>query len=208
MKLILTRHGETEENLKGILQGQTDTQLTELGIRQAQDVAQALKAENIDIVYTSDLIRAKYTADELFKLSNVKVVCTEDLRERKFGDIEGQAMDVYLDALKSSGQSFYEYRAPKGENLIDVTRRVKSLWNEIKTKHMNDNVLISTHGGPASMLIKILLNKSYDECKKFELDNGCICILDVKNSGKVEYLTKNSIEHLRNTTENLLKFSC
>ena len=67
MKLILTRHGETVDNIKGILQGQNPGKLSENGIQQAKQLALRLKNENIDAIYSSDLARAADTAKEIYK---------------------------------------------------------------------------------------------------------------------------------------------
>ena len=67
MKLIIARHGETEENKKGILQGHLPGKLTELGIEQSKKLALRLKNEKIDAIYSSDLARASNTAKEIIK---------------------------------------------------------------------------------------------------------------------------------------------
>ncbi len=67
MKLIITRHGETEENRTGIVQGHLPGQLSESGIEQAQKLALRLKGEKIDVIYSSDLDRASDTAKEIAK---------------------------------------------------------------------------------------------------------------------------------------------
>lgn len=84
MRLIITRHGETLENMEGIVQGHMHGTLSKKGIEQAEKLAKALKDEQIDYIYSSDLKRASDTAREISKFhKNVPFQLTKDLRERK-----------------------------------------------------------------------------------------------------------------------------
>ncbi|MEJ2267962.1 MAG: histidine phosphatase family protein [Nanoarchaeota archaeon] len=83
MKLIIVRHGETEENLKKIWQGHLQGKLTKKGIEQAKKLANRLKDEKLDVIFSSDLDRASDTAKEIAKFhSEVPIYLVEDLRER------------------------------------------------------------------------------------------------------------------------------
>lgn len=90
MKLIITRHGETEENRAGILQGHLPGTLTDKGITQAKKLAQRLKDEKIDHIYSSDLARAADTAELIAEYHpNTPLDMIEELRERDAGELEG-----------------------------------------------------------------------------------------------------------------------
>ena len=89
MKLTLIRHGETVGNTLNLLQGQTPGELTELGKTQAQKLAQRLKTEKFDSIYASDLKRVRDTLQPTLQhFPQTPLVYTEQLRERKFGEIE------------------------------------------------------------------------------------------------------------------------
>lgn len=83
MKIYLVRHGESEANAKGIHQGQKiDTSLSKNGLEQAKKIAERLKDEDFEIIYSSDLKRAYETAKEIAKFHNIKIIKDKRLREK------------------------------------------------------------------------------------------------------------------------------
>src|SRR3989338_3353197 len=101
MKLILVRHGETHENVAGIMLGHGHVKLTDLGLEQAKKVGLRLKNEKIDTAYVSDLERTCATAAEILHFHpKIPVVYTKELRERNFGVYEGMKSDAVKDLLK------------------------------------------------------------------------------------------------------------
>src|SRR5690606_30559966 len=91
MKLIITRHGETEENVAGILQGHLPGKLSARGIEQAKKLALRLQNDKIDFIYSSDLDRAADTAKEIAQYHpNAKIEFVENLRERNLGEFQGR----------------------------------------------------------------------------------------------------------------------
>jgi broad specificity phosphatase PhoE len=105
MKLILTRHGETEENKLGIMQGHMPGKLSGLGIEQAKRLALRLKEERIDFIYSSDLARASDTAKAIAKYHpNTPIEFVEELRERDLGEFQGKKKVILVGMLKASTQ--------------------------------------------------------------------------------------------------------
>ncbi|MFW5852855.1 MAG: histidine phosphatase family protein, partial [Nanoarchaeota archaeon] len=98
MKLIIVRHGETFENISGICQGQSDGTLSDKGKLQAKKVAERLKDEKIDALYSSDLQRTVDTANEILRY-HPKIELKKDklLRERYFGEFEGKPFGADFD---------------------------------------------------------------------------------------------------------------
>lgn len=126
MRLILIRHAESEANAKGINQGQkVDTSLSEKGIKQAKQVAQRLKDEKMDIIYSSDLKRAKETAEQINKFHKLKIIYDKRLREKDHPD----------------------------EDIEAFIARLKSFFDEIK--NINKNILVVAHGGTNLSLLAI-----------------------------------------------------
>src|SRR5436190_1312043 len=91
--LLLVRHGETDWNAAGRLQGHTDRPLNEYGRRQAKELADRLAGEGADAIYASDLSRAKETAEIVGERLGLTVVIDADLREKNWGSWEGLTGD-------------------------------------------------------------------------------------------------------------------
>ena len=120
MRLIITRHGETEENQAGILQGHLPGKLSVLGIEQARKVALRLKDEKIDLIFSSDLARASDTAKEIAKFHpNVPVKFVKDLRERNYGEFQGKKESTF----DSDGKNHNSLQWKKVETLEDLYNR-------------------------------------------------------------------------------------
>ncbi|HYJ89957.1 MAG TPA: histidine phosphatase family protein, partial [Pyrinomonadaceae bacterium] len=92
-KLFLIRHGQSAGNAEGRFGGHSATPLSELGFKQADITAKALAKENINAIYSSDLLRAVQTADPLAKILDLAIVTSPALRERNVGVLEGLTFD-------------------------------------------------------------------------------------------------------------------
>ena len=89
MNIIVVRHGQTDWNVRDLLQGRTDIELNETGKSQAIETANNLKNINIDVIFVSPLKRTRRTAEEINRIRNLDVTIDERLIERGFGDYEG-----------------------------------------------------------------------------------------------------------------------
>lgn len=144
MKLYIARHGETDANAKGIVQGWLDTELNAKGLAQAAEAAKNFTGV-VDAIYSSDLRRASRTARE-FRNYHEDVPYFEDarLRERNFGDAAGTHRDEHdWEQFWSTEDSSTIANA---EIITDFTARVVDFLEELKTKPYN-SVLIVAHGG-------------------------------------------------------------
>ena len=196
MKLILVRHGETEWNIRNRVQGQKGVPLNKKGKEQAKKVALRLKNEQIDVIYCSDLKRAKQTAAEIAKFHKVSLIYTKILRERSFGRIEGIPIEDYRNMREKTGLATYLYRPPGGENYVDMQKRVKKFLAMIKKKHSKQNVLVVSHGGVIRTIITVLMQKPLSTSHEIEQHNAAVNMIELKtgSSPKIHYL--NSTEHL------------
>src|SRR3569623_193897 len=107
-ELLLVRHGETDWNAEGRLQGHTDRPLNDHGRRQAKEVAERLAGEGADAIYASDLLRAKETAEIVGERRGVPVVVDADLREKNWGNWEGLTGDERVE-VEYAGESTEEH---------------------------------------------------------------------------------------------------
>lgn len=171
-EILVIRHGETDWNAQGRLQGTMDTPLNSRGIRQAEAVAQSLKDKGIHIVYASPLQRARKTAEIICEAIDVPIVFREDLREKDFGSMQGLRVDE-IDAIY--GDSLWEMRSvldmapPGGESNRDVILRLEPVIEEIKG--LKQRVLIVTHGAVARILYRMLASPLDEEFQKFRMNN-------------------------------------
>ncbi|MET0692084.1 MAG: histidine phosphatase family protein, partial [Candidatus Binatia bacterium] len=89
MQIILVRHGATDWNLQGRCQGSSDRNLSEVGVRQAEQIAERLSNEGVDAVYSSGLQRARQTAERISHPHNLPVLIDDAVRELDHGELEG-----------------------------------------------------------------------------------------------------------------------
>lgn len=198
MKLIIARHGETEDNVNEIIQGQTGGILTPKGREQTSKLALRLENEKIDIIYSSDLKRASDTAKEILKYhQDVPVFYTPLLRERAFGKWEGRPIPEWRKYCKERGLTRREVRPEGGgENFQDILKRVKRFMDELVPKHLGDTVLLVSHGGVIKCLYSILLNKPLKDVMEMDVGNTALCVAEVKKDHLWKVQTINCIEHL------------
>jgi probable phosphoglycerate mutase len=133
--LLFVRHGETDWNAEGRLQGHTDRPLNEYGRRQARELAERLAGDGISAVYASDLIRARETAEIVAARLGLEVVLDPDLREKNWGNWEGLTADERAH-VEFEGESTEEHRA-----------RILRAVQRIVDAHPGERVAVVTHGG-------------------------------------------------------------
>ena len=158
MILYLLRHGQTDWNIKGRVQGWTDTIINDVGIEQARLAAQKLKKYDIETIYSSDLKRAKKTADIVSGYLDLPVHYTKRLREINFGKAEGVKKTDLIAKFPHISPAFndtnnperYEVKYPNGESIGEVQQRFMKFVNKLYADG-RQNVLLVTHG----MLVRI-----------------------------------------------------
>jgi probable phosphoglycerate mutase len=134
-ELILVRHGETDWNAAGRLQGHTDRPLSDYGREQARRLAGEVSGEQFDAIYASDLARARETAEIVAEQLHLPVVLDPDLREKDWGTWEGLTSTERLD-VELVGESTDEHR-----------KRMLGALGRIAARHPYGRVLVVTHGG-------------------------------------------------------------
>ena len=148
LKVILVRHGETIGNVKGIVQGQSDTPLTERGIASTLKKAEKIRDLPFDAVFCSDLSRTV----ETLKLLQGKImglpepVYTRDLREIDFGDLTGRLKKEIMPIILEHKEA-PEVPYPNGESGGAFIARVKSFFKMLMDRHAKGQILVVTHFG-------------------------------------------------------------
>jgi broad specificity phosphatase PhoE len=226
MRLILVRHGETQDNAADIIQGQTHGQLTDVGRAQAELAGIKLKNTRIDAIYTSDLKRVKDTAaviaDQLPGISQTQDV---RLREQDFGIFEGRPIIELLKVMRKQEEDFASFVPVGGEGRIDFQARIVEFFNEIWKKHrLNpaqkwsqentatevlgrtfNTVLVVTHYGVINILIGWLLSYDHPRSMDWQIANGSLTILDIDETGRAKPYVLNNFERAGDQAKNPFK---
>ncbi len=151
----IVRHGETEWNVQGILQGQTDAPLTENGINQAKAIGKELEHIHFDGIFSSDLFRAHRTAQLMNLERKMAIKTTQLLRERNFGKWEGKPYTIFTTELKHLLDEFlslpddkkFTYRYPDTESDEELVVRCLRFLRETAVAYPHKTFLVTTHGG-------------------------------------------------------------
>lgn len=150
-QICLARHGETDWNKRGILQGWTDVPINDLGRHQAHAMAQAYAPAGFDAVWSSPLVRASETAQIIATTLKLPPPCQhEGLKERHFGAIQGIPKDE-LAELNPAQLAQILRRNPAaqfvgGESMDEFADRVLGAVTDIGSRHPHQRVLVVTHG--------------------------------------------------------------
>lgn len=183
MKLLLTRHGQTDWNIAGRYQGQSDIPLNQTGWSQAEGLAKRLSTETIHAIYSSDLSRAKDTAQAIAKFHQIEIQTDSRWRELSFGDWEGmnyKAMSAHSPDIFSKWMIDPQHiSTPNGETLYELSERVKSTFDEIKNKHNDQTVLVVSHSGTLQALLVTLLSVDLNRYWQFKISQASLSELNV-----------------------------
>ncbi|MFY9718230.1 MAG: histidine phosphatase family protein [Candidatus Cybelea sp.] len=159
MKLTLIRHGPTEWNATRRFQGRTDVPLSAHGRAAAQTIAERLREEPIDRIYSSDLSRALETARIVAQARRGEIVSDERLREFDFGRWEGLTWDEIVARyphLPSVGfRAAKDYAPEGGEAFARVRERIASFLDDL-AKQPIESVAVVTHAGPLHAFFSVL----------------------------------------------------
>ncbi len=174
--LIMIRHGETDWNVEGRWQGQADVALNERGRAQAAKTAKELKNVPINAIYSSDLIRALETAQEISKVTGLPVQVDRRLREIHQGDWQGMLVtDIkarYADHFERRRLDPLNIAPPGGETVAQVASRVLAAVHEIVSKHPSETIAIVSHGFALAVILAEYQGRPLDDVWKLIPDNG------------------------------------
>lgn len=199
MKLLLIRHGQTDWNLLGKYQGQTDIALSGEGIRQADLLAQNFPVDTLDIIYTSDLQRAFMTAERLAEKFSAPLYADKALRELNFGAWEGLTYQEIAERWPQEVKNLFgapeKLQIPEGETFLMLQRRAMDKIHEIRAENEGKNVAVVAHGAISKAILTALLHIPLHYVWMLRQDNTAVNILRFDDEFvSVELL--NGISHL------------
>jgi alpha-ribazole phosphatase len=201
MRLILTRHGETEWNLLRKTQGRTDTALTETGLKQAEAIAKRLTDIPYDCVYTSPLSRARDTAHILAQKRSVPVINEPALIEMAFGEWEGMTFErigeAYPEQFELWSHTPNACQIPGGEPFPELLARCEAYLKRILERHEGFTVVAVSHSVPTKVIAALCLGVPMDKLHSIRIDNVSLTMIDFY-TGRSVMRVLNDTSHLPN----------
>jgi enolase len=196
MVFIVVRHGESLWNKENKFTGWVDIDLSENGITEAIDVGVLLKNQYFDYIITSDLLRAKNTAELIFVNLDIDVeykkhtqfLETKAIRERNYGELAGvnktELATKYGEKQMRLWRRSYFERPPGGENLEDVRIRIGEYYDNTILPLLieNKNVLMVAHGNSIRALFVHLGIRTEENIDNFEVENATPICINYNNS--------------------------
>ena len=183
MRLMLVRHGATENNAQQRYTGHSDISLSRLGLRQSAALAAACAAENFDLILSSDLVRARQTGAAIAARTAAPLRLDADLREMAMGAWEGHTR---TEVVALAPEAWARWRAqpdlyppPGGETLLHLRDRAARAIDRCYAEHPAGNVLWVTHSRLMGVLLCHLLGIDLAHRGQFRCDNAGISELEV-----------------------------
>ncbi|MFB0841737.1 histidine phosphatase family protein [Paenibacillus oleatilyticus] len=171
LTLGFIRHGTTEWNLAGRMQGQMDTPLAEVGRVQAELLAKRLAGESWDGIIASDLLRAKETALTISRLTGAPLLGLDArLRERAFGELEGTTLQERIDRW-GEGWRDLELGVESDEKLL---ARWASFLVDVDREHQGKRILLVSHGGYIAPVLAQFIGRKLEE----HLSNTSLTVME------------------------------
>ena len=202
-EFILLRHGETEWNIQGRLQGHLDSPLSARGLKQADALAARLASVSFQALYCSDLGRALETARRIAARTGHSVFQDLRLRERSLGILEGLTRD---EASQRYPEVFAEYAAggpdfviPGGESASQRLRHAVACLEELGARHGGGRIVVVTHGGVLSSLFRHCLGIPHGMPRTFSVLNASWSQFDYHERA-FRLVTWGDVNHLRDAS--------
>lgn len=174
MILYIVRHGETDYNVKHIIQGVVNTNLNETGIRQAQNLKKEIDKLDIDLVIVSPLKRACETASIITKDRDIEFIYDDRIIERNAGELEEKA-DIYYDRDKAWNYQLNTDLDYNIETIRELLNRTNDFLNDLKRKYLDKKILIVSHEATIRALHYNIVGYNKDtDFKELKVDNCCL----------------------------------
>jgi probable phosphoglycerate mutase len=207
--LYLVRHGQSAGNAEGRFGGHGTTPLSDLGRKQAELTAKALAKERIQVIYSSDLLRAVQSAEPLAKLLKLQIHTSEAFRERHVGVLEGLTFD---ESKQQYPKDYYalvnrnvDHVISDGESYRQLLRRITAKVQNILRDHRGQRIAIFTHTGAICYLTLYFLgaiHRGTQNTPWLVTSNCGINRFEIRGRRNVRLLGLNDTRHLIEITGN------
>ncbi len=202
MKIYLTRHGQTEWNLQGKLQGSSDSKLTCKGIEEAHLLGERLKDIKFDSIYSSPLERAYDTAKYIKRDRDIDIITCDCFKEMNFGTWEGIPRVDIERMYREKHYNFWNmphlFIPLDGEFFDEFVERIRKCFLEIVNNEKGENILIVVHTAVIKAIYSIV--KNYTVSQFWDppfIKNTCLSIIEI-NKEEMKFILEADISHLNN----------
>ncbi|MDY6268508.1 MAG: histidine phosphatase family protein [Selenomonadaceae bacterium] len=199
-KIIYIRHGQTEWNISGRYQGQSDVALSPLGTLQAEKLAAHFPVAELSAIYSSTLSRAMRTAECIAERFGLVVQPRAELREINFGDWEGLTYDEITKKWPEALTDFFQHpdrlAIPHGETFPIVQARALGCIRELCQKHTDETIAVVAHGAILRTLLAAALHMDLQYLWTIRQFNTAVSIVCYHEDGTTSVELVNSTAHL------------
>ena len=203
-KIILVRHCQAEGNEKRFFQGRINTEITEKGKRQIEATVNKLKDEPIDVVYSSPLKRAFFTAKSIAESHNIpedKIILDDDLMEINAGIWDGMYIKAIVRLFPEQSDNWdnhpERFNPEKSEGMESVYQRAGRMLRKLIDNNEGKCVCVVSHGCAIRNMLCNAYGKPIDELKTVPWGTNCAISTIVADDGWVEVVSENDTEHLK-----------
>ncbi len=199
LRILLIRHGETVWNSEGRCQGFSDIDLNAAGQEQAAALARALRTERLDAVYSSDLARARKTAEAIAQPHQFPVQADARFRELNQGKLEGKKLNDllsdYPELLRDWMANPAQVVMPDGESMRSLQQRAWAALSDVVGLYDRGVVVVASHNLAILSIVCKAIELDLDKFRKLRLKNGSITELEFSRRGAV-LVRINDVHHL------------
>ena len=209
VEIIFVRHGETDWNVEGRLQGGANADLNENGIRETVELAEHLKKIDCDFIVSSPVERCSRTSQEISEKTSKEIIFDPSLKARGHGEHEGktlQELGMPFENYEDMIRHFFECNCPGGESIPEFVDRIRNFFNGFHRKYGGKRVVLSTSGGFIMSALCYIFGKeanvenspkhNYGYVSYLKIDKNLNVIDSLVNkhaSDLVEYLSRNKL---------------
>lgn len=182
-RVYLVRHGQIKGYENFPVYGQTDVDLTEIGVLQMKQMAERLRLTEPKAIYSSDLKRSATGARLIARHHDVPLYFLPELREMDFGDWEGLTLSEirrnFPEELQKREKDLINYKAPgEGESIADLSDRIETVFERIRAEQEGNDIVIAAHGAVNRVILCKALGLDLGRMFNFHQGYGCLNIID------------------------------
>lgn len=208
-KLIIVRHAETDGNHADIFHGWTNVDISEKGKKQAEKLAERLKNQEIDVLYSSSLTRAIQTAEYISNVKGISIIKSDGLKEINGGDWENveykKLPELFPKEHHTWRNALHLHQMPNGESMIEFQKRLINEISKIVKENKGKSICIVTHGNAIKALMCYFHNLMIEDISSINwTENTSISIININDKNEYEIEVEGDASHLNKDLYTLL----